>query len=189
MAGSRRRAPESIHQLKITLKGSKPPIWRRVLVPSDTSLPKLHAIFQVVMGWQDYHLHQFTVGETSYGEPDPDGMLNLRNERNVRLNRIAPAAKHRFAYEYDFGDGWDHAVLVEKVLPPEPGATYPVCIAGKRACPPEDCGGIWGYADFLEAISDPDHEEHDSMLEWIGGEFDPEAFDLAEVNRRLRSLA
>src|SRR5207247_5449864 len=101
------RAPNSVHQLKITLKGSKPPIWRRILVPSDTSLPRLHEIFQVVMGWENYHLHQFTVGEISYGEPDPDGMLDIRNERNVKLNRIAPAAGHHFTYEYDFGDGWE----------------------------------------------------------------------------------
>ena len=174
-----------IYQLKVTLKGSKPPIWRRIQVSSDTRLGKLHRILQVVMGWTDSHLHQFIVGQTYYGVPDPDFDTDVRSERTVPLNRVLQEPKDKIVYEYDFGDGWEHEVLLEKVLPPDPATRYPVCLTGKRACPPEDCGGIWGYAEFLEAIMSPDHEEHESMLEWIGGSFDPEEFDVDDVNNSL----
>ena len=106
----------------------------------------------------------------------------------MRLNQIAPGAGFKFRYEYDFGDSWEHVLVVEKVLPPEPGRQVPVCIKGKRACPPEDVGGVWGYAEFLEALQDPDHEDHEMYLEWIGGEFDAEEFDLEETNEMLRGL-
>jgi hypothetical protein len=106
----------------------------------------------------------------------------------VTLGQVAPREGLKFRYEYDFGDGWLHQVLVEKVLPPEPGQSYPVCVKGRRACPPEDVGGMWGYQDFLEAIQDPNHEEHEEYLEWVGGEFDPEAFDLDGVNVALSDL-
>jgi hypothetical protein len=112
----------------------------------------------------------------------------MQDERKFKLNQIAPREKHKFIYEYDFGDSWEHVILVEKILSPEPGATYPECVKGRRARPPEDVGGIWGYADFLEAIRDPTHPEHESYVEWIGGEFDPEAFDLDEVNAALRDV-
>jgi hypothetical protein len=179
-----------IYQLKVTLKGSKPPIWRRLLVPDDVTLARLHHIIQAAMGWWDYHLHQFIVGGNYFGVPDPEyfDWIDMQDERKFKLNQIAPGEKHKFIYEYDFGDSWEHVILVEKVLPPEPGATYPSCIKGRRARPPEDVGGIWGYADFLEAIRDPSHPEHESYVEWIGGEFDPEAFDLDEVNAALRDL-
>lgn len=177
-----------IYQLKITLKDSKPPIWRRVQVPSDVSLAKLHRIIQEVMGWSDYHLHQFRLGETYYGVPDPDDFHEVEDEKTVKLSRLVSRPKAKLLYEYDFGDSWEHEILLEKILLPEPGVQYPVCITGKRACPPEDCGGVWGYGDFLEAIQNPDHPEHDEMLEWVGGSFDPEAFDLDEVNRTLRRV-
>ena len=183
--------PAHIYQIKVTLKHGKPPIWRRIQVPGDVTLAKLHRILQIVMGWADYHLHQFIVGGAYYGEPHPDYEAwgpEMHNERRVKLEQIAPGEKSKFSYEYDFGDGWEHELLVEKILPPEPGVHYPCCLKGKRACPPEDVGGIWGYADFLEAIADPDHEDHEDMLEWIGGEFDPEAFDLDEINAELRKL-
>jgi hypothetical protein len=112
----------------------------------------------------------------------------MHDERQMRLDQITNREGFKFRYEYDFGDSWLHQVLVEKILPPEPGQDYPVCIKGRRARPPEDVGGMWGYYDFLEAITDPDHEEHESYLEWIGGEFDPQAFDLEEVNQALRTL-
>ncbi|HEC34489.1 MAG TPA: plasmid pRiA4b ORF-3 family protein, partial [Chloroflexi bacterium] len=147
-----------------------------------------HHIIQAAMGWADYHLHQFIVGQTYYGRPHPDYGLDMRDERRVRLSQIAPGEGSKFRYEYDFGDGWLHGLLVEKVLEPEPGQHYPVCIKGKRACPPEDVGGIWGYASFLEAIQNPDHPEHEDYMEWIGQEFDPEAFDLDEINAALRTL-
>ena len=177
-----------IYQIKVTLDGSKPPIWRRILVRSDTTLAQLHAILQVVMGWEDYHLHQFIVGQIYYGVPHPDYGFEMRDETRVELNQIVAGERFKFRYEYDFGDSWLHTLLVEKILPPESGQYYPVCTKGKRACPPEDVGAIWGYYSFLEAIRDPEHPEHDDMLEWIGGEFDPQAFDMSEVNEALRAL-
>ncbi len=172
----------------MTLAGSKPPIWRRVLVPADISMAKLHQILQIVMGWTNSHLHQFDVGGTLIGVPDPDFGMPVRNERTVKLSQCVRGEKSKFTYAYDFGDSWEHAILVEKVLTAEPGARYPVCVAGKRACPPEDCGGVWGYADLLVAIRDTTHSEHDELLEWIGGHFDPEAFDLAAINQKLKPL-
>jgi hypothetical protein len=177
-----------IYQIKVTLHNSKPPIWRRILLPGDITLAQLHDILQAVMGWYDAHLHLFIVEGVRYGVPHPDDFVEVKSERRVRLNQIAPAVKSKFVYEYDFGDSWEHDLLVEKILPPEAGARYPVCIKGRRACPPEDVGGVWGYAGFLEAIRDPDHPEHEEYVEWIGGEFDPEAFDLDEINAALRRL-
>jgi hypothetical protein len=177
-----------IYQLKVTLEHSKPPIWRRLLVPGNVTLEKLHYIIQVAMGWTNSHLHQFIVGQTYFGEPHPDYGFEMQDERRVRLSQIAPREGFKFRYEYDFGDSWLHTLLVEKVLGPEPGQQYPVCIKGKRACPPEDVGGVWGYEEFLEAIGNPDHPEHENYLEWIGDEFDPEEFDLEETNEFLREL-
>lgn len=185
---ARSKTSSVIYQIKVTLRGSKPPIWRRFQVAGDTRLSKLHDILQVVMGWEDYHLYQFTIGGTYFGRPDPDFGLDMESDRKVRLSQVVTGEKAKFTYEYDFGDSWEHQILIEKILPPEPGVRYPICLTGKRACPPEDCGGIWGYADFLEAIQNPKHPEHEDMLEWIGGEFDPEAFDLEEVNRALKRI-
>jgi hypothetical protein len=114
--------------------------------------------------------------------------VDVQDERLFRLDQIAPGAKSKFVYEYDFGDSWEHVVLVEKVSPPEAGQRYPLCVKGKRACPPEDVGGVWGYAYFLEALQDPGHERHEDYREWVGEEFDPEAFDLDEVNEALEKL-
>jgi hypothetical protein len=181
-------AETQIYQLKITLKDSKPPIWRRVQVPSDISLAKLHWIIQEIMGWTDSHLHQFKLRDTYYGVPHPDYFHEVKDEKTARLNQLVSRPKAKLVYEYDFGDSWEHEIVLEKALPPEPGVQYPVCITGKRACPPEDCGGVWGYAGFLEAVQNPDHPEHGDMMEWIGGSFDPEAFDLDAVNRALRRV-
>jgi hypothetical protein len=191
MPAPKRTPKADIYQIKVTLEYSKPPIWRRIQVPGDANLRKLHRVLQEVMGWSDYHLHRFIVGEAYYGEPHPDYEdfgFQLRDEKRVKLAQIVPGEKFKFFYEYDFGDGWEHQLLVEKILPPEPGVHYPRCLKGKRACPPEDVGGVWGYDSFLEAIRDPDHPEHDDMLEWIGGEFDPEAFDLDEINAALKGI-
>lgn len=177
-----------IYQLKVTLKDSRPPIWRRIQVSADTKLSIFHLILQDVMGWTNSHLHQFRVGRTYYGESVPEADFYVEDERKISLGQAAPGAKKKIVYEYDFGDGWEHEVLVEKVLEPEPGVRYPVCIAGKRACPPEDCGGVWGYEEFLKAIRDPKHPEHDSMLEWVGGKFDAEEFDLEFINEELWRL-
>ena len=183
---ARSKASCDIYQIKVTLKGSKPPIWRRFQVTGDTRLSTLHRILQGIMGWENYHLYQFTIGGTDFGAPDCE--LDIESDRKVKLSQVVPDEKARFTYEYDFGDSWEHQILIEKILPPEPGVRYPICLAGKRACPPEDCGGIWGYAELLEAIQDPKHPEHDEMLEWAEEDFDPEAFDLEGVNRALRRI-
>lgn len=181
-------ASSKVYQLKVTLKDSKPPIWRRFQVRSDITFAKLHRIIQEVMGWFDGHLHQFIVGRIYYGVPDPDDLSEMRDERKVRLDQILSMPGRKIVYEYDFGDGWEHEIVLEKILSPDPKTRYPRCLDGARACPPEDCGGIYGYADFLEAIRDPNHEEHEEMLEWIGGEFDPEEFDLQDINISLKSI-
>ena len=186
--GTAKRAstpPASVHQLKVTLQGIRPPIWRRLRVPSDATLAALHGVLQAAMGWEDSHLHRFRVGGATYGDRSILGEVVDRSERTARLAQVAPHPKDRLRYEYDFGDSWEHDIVVEAVLPPEPGARYPVCVAGKRACPPEDCGGAWGYGELLEAVGDPGHPAHAELVAWLGGPFDPEAFDLAEANRRL----
>ena len=177
--------PATIHQLKVTLQGIRPPIWRRLRVPSDVTLAKLHRVLQAAMGWEDAHLHRFRAGGMTYGDRGLLGGVVDRSERAARLGEVAPSAGDTLAYEYDFGDGWEHALVVEAVLPPDPGVRYPIGVAGKRACPPEDCGGPWGYGGLLEAVGDPDHPAHAERVAWLGGPFDPEAFDLAEANRRL----
>ena len=174
-----------VYQLKIALKHVKPPVWRRVQV-KDCTLARLHDVIQTCMGWTNSHLHAFEIAGEQYGEPDPDGMMEVINEARIKLSQVVAQGLTKFAYTYDFGDNWDHVIQVEKTLEAEPGARYPRCVAGKRACPPEDCGGPWGYGHFLEAIQGPKHPEHKDMLEWVGGEFDPEAFDMEAVNRRLR---
>jgi hypothetical protein len=175
-----------IYQIKVTLKYSKPPIWRRIQVPSDVTLADLHDILQAVMGWWDYHLHQFIIEERYYGVPHPGYVVDMIDENEVALNRIVDKGS-TFLYKYDFGDSWHHILEVEKVLEPEPGQRYPVCVKGKRATPPEDVGGIPGYEQYQEAMADPDHPRHERYLEWRG-EFDPEAFDLEEINAALREL-
>lgn len=179
--------PKTIYQIKVTLNDSKPPIWRRILVADTTTLSKLHTILQTVMGWADYHLHMYTINGQIYGDPQDDeyGDMGTKNESLFKLNQLVGRESFKFRYEYDFGDSWLHDLIVEKILPAEEGVHYPVCIAGKRACPPEDSGGIWGYEEILEATANRKHPEHDRYLEWIGENFDPERFDLNEVNERL----
>ena len=142
------------------------------------------------MGWEDAHLHEFVIRDEHYGVPGEEdiGPRKTRDERNYKLRDTVSAEGSQFAYNYDFGDYWQHVLVTEKTLPPQEGARYPVCLAGARACPPEDVGGIPGYEDFLEAMRDPQHPEHDEYREWIGGDFDPEAFDVDAVNQRLRGL-
>lgn len=184
-AAGPQRKPASVHQLKVTLLGLKPPIWRRIVVPSDITLSELHAIVQETMGWHDSHLHEFRIGNVGYGDPRLLEELTDQDSRKTRLGEVAPAPKKRIHYLYDFGDNWEHEILVEAVGPPTPDIDYPICLKGKLACPPEDCGGVWGYADLLEALSDPENTEREDLLDWLGGPFDPEAFDAEEVNQRL----
>jgi len=179
----------SVHQLRVSLYNVSPPVWRRIQVPSNITLLRLHRLLQIVMGWSDYHLHQFLLGEVTYAIPDPeeDDFFDFhpRDERRARLDKVLPEVGDSMVYEYDFGDGWQHKIVVEKVQPPEESVQYPRCISGRRACPPEDCGGPYGYPEFLEALHDPNHPEHQMYSDWIGGEFDPEEFDLQEINRAL----
>jgi pRiA4b ORF-3-like protein len=185
------RGNAPLYQIKITLAWSDPPIWRRVIVPADMTLNRFHDVIQWVMGWTDSHLHQFVVGKTFYGKPDPEfadmGSETL-SEKRYTIADLAPAAKKNFVYEYDFGDGWCHKIVVEKVLPPDPALKHPVCVAGANACPPEDCGGIGGYYELLAAVADPRHPEHENVKEWIGGEWDAARFDLEETNAILKRI-
>jgi pRiA4b ORF-3-like protein len=174
-----------VYQIKITLDGTKPPIWRRLLVPGSVTLAKLHDILQIAMGWTDSHLHQFEARGEFYGKPDPEFGAPMKAESRVRLDEVLVRVKDAMIYEYDFGDGWTHKIVLEKILEPAEGIVAPSCIAGARACPPEDCGGIWGYEELLGALGDPSHPEHDEMLEWMGGPFEPEHFDADEINKWL----
>lgn len=181
-------APRAILQLKVTLLGVNPHIWRRLLMPCVFTMAQLHTVLQNAVGWEDCHLHEFQVGGLTIGAPDPDAPRTLINEKKVRLLDVLGKDGAKGVYTYDFGDGWEHSIVVEKVLASEPGVAYPVCVAGKRCGPPEDSGGPFGYQNLLEALGDPKHEEHKTMPEWIGGDFDPEAFSVEDVNRRLAPL-
>lgn len=177
---------DNILQLCVSLEDVEPRIWRRIQVPDSFTLKQLHRVIQLAMGWQDSHLHDFAVSGKRYGELDPEDEENVIDERTVRLRDLPLSVGGSMRYSYDFGDNWRHQVVIEKTLPPNPELIYPVCIAGERSAPPEDVGGAGGYADFLEAIANPDHEDHDANLEWVGGRFDPEAFSVTELNGRLR---
>ncbi|TAM75232.1 plasmid pRiA4b ORF-3 family protein [bacterium] len=187
MVYPRGSAAGSIFHLKITLLGIEPAIWRLMAVRGDTALPRLHRILQAAMGWEDYHLHLFRVGREHFGVPDPDFDDNTVDERGKRLRDLASYGD-AFIYEYDFGDGWRHLVEVDGVLDQNENELLPRCIEGERTCPPEDVGGIGGYKEFLRVIRDPSEEEHERMLEWAGGRFDPEGFDLEEAEARMRRL-
>ena len=185
MATAKVQPGREVYQLMIRLK-YEPTIWRRVVLEGDTSLYILHHIIQIVMGWGNYHMHQFTANRRCYG--DPEGDLDFEDEGKATLAGLLPRVRQKMDYEYDFGDSWLHDIRVEKLLPREEGTRYPVCVAGARHCPPVDCGGIGGYEMFLKAISQRKHPDHEQMTEWIGGKFDPEAFNIEHVNLRLEHL-
>lgn len=184
------KMPSKIFELEISLFGIKPKIWRRIAVPYDIKLSKLHDTIQTVFGWTDSHLHAFKASDgTRYSQPDPyggdfdDGFCN---EKKAKLIDLVTGEKQTFEYEYDFGDSWIHIAKVTKTYAPADKVKYPVCLAGKRACPPEDIGGVWGYEDYCKALKEPDNEQYQDMLEWMGDDFDPEWFDIDRVNRLLR---
>jgi hypothetical protein len=182
-------AKTRIYQLNVRLREVRPPVWRRVLVPGEMNLAELHEVVQTAMGWTNSHLHEFEVDGARYGVPDPDwGLDEVADESRVKLCRVAQEGS-RLGYAYDFGDGWVHDVTVEKVAGQQAGTRYPCCVAGRRACPPEDVGGPWGYQDFVVAVSDPGHAEHEQWVEWFGGRFDPAGFDLAAVDEALAAFA
>jgi len=175
-----------IYQLKVTLLGTKPPIWRKLLVPTDFTLTQLHDVLQVAMGWQECHLHEFTAGGRRFGPPDPEeGFMEVENERKVRLSSLLRRTGAKVIYTYDFGDSWEHSIVLQKCFPAAPTMSYPICIDGQLACPPEDCGGIPGFYDLLDALKDPKHEQHQELKDWVGGDYDPEAFSIEAINRIL----
>jgi hypothetical protein len=173
-----------IYQFKVTLVGSTPPIWRRIQVPGAFSLAQLHRALQVAMGWENYHLYLFRLGSKRYGPPEEDDPLRLIDAKRTRLSRLLPHVGTRVIYLYDFGDNWEHELLLEGILMPDPDAIYPRCAAGERRCPPEDVGAISGYAHYLQAMADRRHEDHKEMMMWRGP-FDPEEFSVEKVNHEL----
>jgi hypothetical protein len=183
-------ASERLYQFKITLLESQPPIWRRIQV-KDSTLDKFHERIQTAMGWTNSHLHQFEIDGERYGDPEllDDGFEDFEcvDSTVTKISEIVPknGKRFQFKYEYDFGDGWEHEVLFEGCLKAEKGGRYPVCVEGERNCPPEDVGGVWGYAEFLEAIANPKHEQHDDFVEWAG-DFDPEEFDAGKTTKAMR---
>src|SRR5215218_7488080 len=189
MAQAKTRRPQpDRYQLKVTLLGTRPAIWRRLVVPSDITLDEMHWIIQVTMPWGNSHLHQFHDwgGETRYSDPQ-FGLEDVLDESETRLDAILRRPKDAIIYEYDFGDGWEHRVALEKVVAPSEDPKRSVeCTGGKRAAPPDDCGGVGGYEELVAAVNDENHERHEELLDWLGGEFDPEAFDVDEVNKRLK---
>jgi len=188
---AKRAEKARLFQFKITLEESKPPIWRRIQI-EDCTLDMLHEHIQTAMGWTNSHLHQFMIGGERYGDPEMmddgfDGFEAIDSTR-TKISAIIPEGgkPFRFVYEYDFGDSWTHEVVLEGHPDAEPGRKYPICLEGARACPPEDVGGVWGYVEFLEALADPEHEEHDDFMEWCGGSFDSEKFDAQVATKMMR---
>lgn len=186
---TRQRPFDSVYQLKIKLQNIKPAIWRRVLIEGSSTLDEVHTVIQAAFGWQDRHLHEFEADHIRYGDPDPGDECGppTRDEHPVRLDTIAAAEFASFDYLYDFGDGWAHRVVVEKILPAA-GITVPACIGGRRACPLEDCGGPWDYQELLDILADPLHDDHEDRVEWVGHGFNPEVFDPSAFERNLREV-
>lgn len=179
-----------IYQIQITLAGYKPKIWRRVLIQPDMLLSDFHIVIQIVMGWENSHLHQFIKNKTFYTLRLEDDwtweeMKNV-DYKEIKISNLLSTVKERIDYEYDFGDSWHHDIILEKILPGDKKIKYPVCIDGNLACPPEDCGGIWGYAEILEILKNPEHEAYKGYREWIGKQFDPDKFDKDAINKNLR---
>ncbi len=183
-------ATATAYQLKVTLLGIYPEIWRRLLVAGDIDLGRLHRILQCAMGWTDSHLHKFTVGEKRYTDPrfEKSEEEEEEDESSFQLRTLAPWVGDRLGYLYDFGDMWNHDILVESIHPMDPRQHYPVCLNGEGACPPEDCGGTDGYSSMVHAVRDSNHKEHKTMVRWVGGRFDPYHLDIKEINELLNKL-
>lgn len=179
------------YQIKIALKHSKPRIWRRVLVPADLLLPDFHAVIQIAMGWTNSHLHQFAKDRIYYTEKMEEddfwGGANTVDYSQMTISDLLTKEKDRMIYEYDFGDSWEHEIILEKVKDKTGKDDVLTCLTGKNNCPPEDCGGIWGYYSMLEILKDPKHEEYEDYIGWLGEDFDPTEFDINDVNDMLNS--
>lgn len=179
---------DDIYVLKATLRDIRPPIWRRLRVPGDCSLGQLHDVLQHAFGWTDSHLHEFRIGRQTFGVPSADDFgPHPIHEKKVGLDQVA-RPKSKLVYAYDFGDGWEHDIVVERVEQAAPSDSLPACTDGRRACPPEDCGGPLGYENLVAALSDKKHPEHAELTEWVGPYWTPEAFDIDFANRELRAL-
>ncbi|MFK7797554.1 MAG: plasmid pRiA4b ORF-3 family protein [Aureispira sp.] len=175
-----------IYQIKITLDHSKPPIWRRIEVAPERSLEDLHNIIQSTMGWDNSHLHHFMVNKEYYTPPSKwDDFGN--DYTGMMIKDLFQKEGQKIQYEYDFGDSWQHVLVLEKINHEEEGVNYPRCIKGKRACPPEDCGGIWGYMNLVDVMKSKKGEQYEEMLEWLGEELEPERFDIDLINKKLQS--
>ncbi|BAS26481.1 plasmid pRiA4b ORF-3 family protein [Limnochorda pilosa] len=181
-------AVRRIYQLRVLLEEIEPPIWRRLQVQDDVTLKRLHDIIQIAMGWTDSHLFEFEWDGIVYGVPDPEWEddRTVHPASDCRLRDVLTQPGESILYRYDFGDNWVHDVRLEEILEPSAVASYPICVEGARACPPEDCGSVPGYHEFCEAMLDEAHPEHEEMRDWYGGPYDPEAFDLSAVNRALQ---
>jgi hypothetical protein len=185
---------DEIIQLKITLQGTRPSIWRRVLVNRKTTFFELHHIIQLAMGWEFEHMFEFRHGDDWIGEPDEEfaamgfGGDRLQDASTLPLDHVFSAVKEKVDYLYDFGDNWHHWIVAEKFLTTDPRLNYPVCTAGKLNCPPEDCGGVWGFYGLLEILENPQHPDREEMLEWLGEDYNPDHFDIGQVNQALVSL-
>lgn len=187
-------SPDQTARLAITLDEVKPPVRRRLEVPLAIRLDRLHRVFQIAMGWENYHLYEFRVGrDIAYGIPDPDwgspGSGPRPANKATLADLLAQTRNKPFEYIYDFGDNWQHTVKLEALAPPEPLTTYPRLLSAQGQCPPEDVGGPWGYAEYLEAMANPGHERHAEMVEWRGPDFDPKAVDEAAIQKQLNRLA
>lgn len=184
--------PAKTLTLRISLEDSDPEIWRRFQVAATSTLADFHETIQVVMGWTNSHMHDFTIAQKTYGRVVPDilemdGQEDI-DESQVLVGDVLKRKRQKFVYTYDFGDDWRHNLVVEEIGEQAPEQNYPVCLDGERACPPDDCGGVWGYYEMLKAIRDPNHEEHETYLEWLGGSFDPNRFSLKDRNEILAHL-
>jgi hypothetical protein len=171
-------------QLRITLQDVQPAVWR-VFQVLDCALLDLHETIQAVMGWENRHLYKYQVGDVRYFDPAACENSEVHDARQMKLSHVVSQGYERFAYVYDFGDHWQHVVEIESTFQPEDGVTFPVCLEGSGNCPPEDVGGAMGYARFLKVINEPQEEEYRHYLDWCGGWFDPDAFDLELVHRSL----
>lgn len=177
----------AIYQIKITLDGVTPLVWRRIQVPSDLFLHDFHKVIQTTMGWENAHLHQFTKNGRTFGIADDELEMSdkFMDYTSIRLMDILKKTGEEIQYIYDFGDNWKHKILLEEILEAANDQYYPICIEGKRNCPPEDCGGSMGYAELLKVINKPGHPEREELLEWLGDDYDPEDFNLDIVNELL----
>jgi len=180
----RPETPVEVYVVKVTLLGTKPPVWRRILVPREITLRNLHRTLQDVMGWTNSHLHQFIVQRQKFSDPRQRVGTKVADESRTRLGDLISTVGARLLYEYDFGDGWQHELLLEEVLLGDESFRQ-LCAAGDRNCPPEDCGGSTGFSELLKALQDSTHPEHDDIREWVG-DFVPESFSADDINRRLR---